>query len=206
MAYQGKSQIMPSTLFQRLAVSASIVALGGCAATAVEPAAPVVATAPVAAEPAMTQTIAHERLFELFKGSDEANLKRNPISALSRGDLRYADRLGDLISDEYFAAEKAAREADLAALRAIPRDSLSETDQIAYDVFEFSSREGLRGFEPDLLALTVVRPMNHFRGLHTSYPTFATRPDQLSSHRSRPASSFQRRQQRLAPAHRPLGV
>ena len=41
-------------------------------------------------------------------------------------------------------------------------------------MFEFSTREGLRGFEPDLLALTVVRPMNHFRGLHTSYPTFAS--------------------------------
>ena len=165
---------MPSTLFQRLAVSASIVALGGCATTVVEPAAPVVAAAPVAAEPAMTQTIAHQRLFELFEASDEANLKRNPIGALSRGDLRYADRLGDLISDEYFAAEKAAGEADLVALRAIPRDSLSETDQIAYDVFEFTTRERLRGFEPDLLALTAVRPMNHFRGLHTFYPTFAS--------------------------------
>jgi len=122
----------------------------------------------------MTQASAHDRLFELFKASDEANLKRNPIGALARGDLRYADRLGDLISDEYYAAEKAAAEADLVALRAISRDSLSETDQIAYDVFEFSTREGLRGFAPDLLALTVVRPMNHFFGFHTFYPTFAS--------------------------------
>jgi len=166
---------MPLTSFQnRLALSASIVALGGCATTAVEPAAAVVAAAPIAAEPAMIQTIAHERLFEMFKASDEANLKRNPMSALSRGDLRYADRLGDFISDEYYAAEKAAAEADLVALREIPRDSLSETDQIAYDVFEFSTREGLRGFAPDLLALTVVRPMNHFFGFHTYYPTFAS--------------------------------
>jgi len=165
---------MLSTLFRRLAMSASIIALGGCATTAIEPAAPVVAEASVPVKSAMTQTIAHERLFELFKASDEAHLKRNPISAISRGDLRYADRLGDLISDEYFEAEKGAREADLRALRAIPRDSLSETDQIAYDVFEFTTREGLRGFQPDLLALTAVRPMNHFRGLHTSYPTFAS--------------------------------
>ena len=165
---------MKFTLLQRLALSVSIIALGACATTAVEPTAPVVATAPVAAEPAMTQASAHDRLFELFKASDEANLKRNPIGALSRGDLRYADRLGDFISDEYLAAEKAAGEADLAGLRAIPRDSLSETDQIAYDVFEFSTREGLRGFEPELLALTVVRPMNHFFGFHTFYPTFAS--------------------------------
>jgi uncharacterized protein (DUF885 family) len=171
---------MPTKLLLRLAASASIVALGACATTNVPPLAPAVAEAPVAAEapiaaePRVTQASAHDRLFELFKASDEANLKRNPIGALARGDLRYADRLGDFISDEYYAAEKAAAEADLAALRAIPRDSLSETDQIAYDVFEFSTREGLRGFEPDLLALTVVRPMNHFFGFHTYYPTFAS--------------------------------
>jgi uncharacterized protein (DUF885 family) len=165
---------MPTKLLLRLSASASIVALGACATTTVVPPAPAIAEAPVAAEAPVTQASAHDRLFELFKASDEANLKRNPIGALSRGDLRYADRLGDFISDEYFAAEKAAAEADLAALRAIPRDSVSETDQIAYDVFEFSTREGLRGFEPDLLALTVVRPMNHFFGFHTFYPTFAS--------------------------------
>ena len=164
---------MPSSLLLRLAMSASILALGACATTAVEPAAPVAAAAP-AAEPGMSQAEAHDRLFELFKASDEANLKRNPIGALSRGDLRYADRLGDFISDEYYAAEKAAGEADLAALRAIPRDRLSETNQIAYDVFEFSTRDTLRGYEPDILALTVVRPLNHFFGFHTFYPTFAS--------------------------------
>ena len=165
---------MSSTLLQRLAVSASILALGACATTAVVPAAPVVAVAPPAADPAVQQASAHDRLFDLFKASDEANLKRNPLSALARGDLRYADRLGDGISDEYFAAEKAAGEADLAALRAIPRDSLNETDQIAYDVFEFTTRDGLRGLAPDILALTAVRPMNHFFGFHTFYPTFAS--------------------------------
>ena len=170
----GKGTLMSSKLLLRLAASASIVALGACATTAVEPTAPAVAQAPVAVEPVVTQASAHDRLFELFKASDEANLQRNPLNALSRGDLRYADRMGDFISDEYLAAEKAAGEADLAALRAIPRDSLNETDQIAYDVFEFSTRENLRGFAPDLLALTVVRPMNHFFGFHTFYPTFAS--------------------------------
>ena len=33
-----------------------------------------------------------------------------------RGDFRYADRLGDYVSDEYYAAENAAAEQDLAAL------------------------------------------------------------------------------------------
>ena len=117
---------------------------------------------------------AHDRLFRLFKESDEASLQRNPISALFRGDLRYADRLGDNITDEYYAAERAASEADLAALRSIDRSQLNSTDQIAYDVFEFSTKDTLRGLQPDILSLTQVRPLNHFFGVHTFYPTFAS--------------------------------
>ena len=101
------------------------------------------------AQPA--QPSAHDRLFQLFKDSDEANLKRNPLNAIFRGDLRYADRLGDCITDEYYAAERAAAEADLAALQAIPRDQLNATDQLAYDVFEFSTKDTLRGYQPDML-------------------------------------------------------
>ena len=140
----------------------------------------IVSIAPAAAQPAQPAPATaaaetpHDRLFRLFKESDEASLKRNPISALFRGDMRYADRLGDGITDEYYAAERAAGENDLKVLRAIPRDQLNTTDQLAYDVFEFTTKDTLRGYEPDLLALTAVRPMNHFFGLHTFYPTFAS--------------------------------
>src|SRR4029450_6043976 len=57
--------------------------------------------------PAVAQQSAHERLFQLFKQSDEESLKRNPISGLFRGDLRYADQFGDYITDESDAKEKA---------------------------------------------------------------------------------------------------
>ena len=65
-------------------------------------------------------------------------------------------------------------ESDLAALRAIPRDQLDATDQLAYDVFEYTTKDTLRGYEPDILSLTKVRPLNHFYGIHTFYPTFAS--------------------------------
>jgi uncharacterized protein (DUF885 family) len=110
----------------------------------------------------------------LFKASDEASLERNPISAIFRGDMRYADRLGDYLSDEYYAAERAAAEHDLAALRQIDRSKLNPTDQLAYDTFEYQTRDTLRGLQPDMLALTAVRPLNHFFGFHTFYPTFAS--------------------------------
>jgi len=161
-------------LVRSLIFSSSLLALAACATTPapIAPMAPVVAEAPIA--PAEPQVSAHDRLFQLFKDSDEAQLKRNPLQALFRGDMRYAEQFGDYITDAYYAAEKAAAESDLAALQAIPRDQLDDTDQLAYDVFEFSTKDTLRGYQPDLLALSQVRPMNHFFGFHTFYPTFAS--------------------------------
>jgi uncharacterized protein (DUF885 family) len=156
------------------ALSTSVLALAACATT--PPPAPVatpaVVEAPVA--PAVAEKSAHDRLFELFKASDEASLKRNPLSALFRGDHRYADRLGNMLTDEYYAAERAAAESDLAALSAIPRGELNATDQVAYDVFRFSTEDELKGLTPEALAVTAVRPMNHFFGFHTFYPTLAS--------------------------------
>ncbi len=157
--------------FRLLVLGASIVALAACAtapAAAPEP----IASAAGPAAPPVEEKSAHDRLFELFKASDEAYLKRNPVQALFRGDLRYAERLGDNITDEYYAGEKAAAEADLAALKAIPRDHLDATDQLAYDTFDYTTKDELRAYQPDILNFTKVRPMNHFYGLHTFYPTF----------------------------------
>ena len=115
-----------------------------------------------------------DRLRALFRDSDEANLRRNPLSALFRGDLRYADRLGDYCSDAYFKAEEAAVRSDLAALAKIDRAKLDATDRIAYDVFKYQQERALAGFAADIFPLAVVRPINHFTGIQTFYPTFAS--------------------------------
>ncbi len=114
------------------------------------------------------------KLKALFYASDEASLKRNPVSAIFRGDLRYADHLGDYLTDAYTAAERAAAEADLAALGRIDRAKLSAVDQIAYDVFETNTRITLRGYAPDLLKIQRDLPMDHFSGFQTFYPDFAS--------------------------------
>jgi uncharacterized protein (DUF885 family) len=134
---------------------------------------PSVATAKSTSAPAQTQAPA-EKLKKLFADSDEASLKRNPVSALFRGDLRYADRLGDFITPAYFKAERAAALADLKGLTRINRASLGATDQIAYDVFKWQTEMTLKGLEPKILALTVVRPIDHFYGFHTFYPDVAS--------------------------------
>src|SRR3954471_10059075 len=153
---------------RKLLLTVSFISLGVCAAA---PAALAQAAPPLTSTPVKST---HDRLFDLFRASDEASLQRNPIQALFRGDLRYADRLGDLFSDQHYQGERAAAEHDLAALHAIPRDQLSSTDRLAYDVFEFETKDVLRGLQPDLLPLTEALPMNHFFGLHTEYPTIAS--------------------------------
>jgi len=159
----------------RLLLSASLLALAACSTAPAPVAAPEplpMAQAPAA--PAATAASEHEKLFAIFKASDDASLERNPLNALFRGNMRFADRLGDNISNAYFAAEKAAAERDLAQLEQVDRSVLNQTDQLAFDVFRFSTEDTLRGLQPDLLALTRVRPMNHFFGFHTFYPTFAS--------------------------------
>lgn len=117
---------------------------------------------------------ANQQLTALFAADDEANLERNPLNALFRGDLRYADRLGDYITDDYFDGERKAAEANLAALAQIDRAALTPTNKIAYDIFKLNQEDALKGLSEEYLPLTVVRPLNHFFGFHTFYPTFAS--------------------------------
>ncbi len=114
------------------------------------------------------------KLKKLFYDSDEASLKRNPIQGVFRGDLRYADHLGNYLTPEYIENERKAAEADLAGLKAIDRSKLTHIDQIAYDVFENQTEIGLRGFAPDLLKIQEDLPIDHFNGFQTFYPDFAS--------------------------------
>lgn len=158
--------------FLRIALlSAAALPLGACATTA--PIDMPTASAAPAAQAAQAET-AHDRMFAIFAAADEASLKRNPLSALFRGDLRYADRLGDYLTDEFNDAERAAANANLAAMKGIDRAALNATDKIAYDVFIYNQDEALKGLTTEILALNDVRPVNHFTGFHTFYPTLAS--------------------------------
>ena len=132
------------------------------------------AAAQTAAAPATAENQATRDLHKLFEESDEGSLRRNPLFAIFRGDTRFADRFGDFITDAYFAAEKRANVSDMARLKKIDRAALSPTDQIAYDVFKWQTEQAAISFRPDILKLNVVRPLNHFFGFHTFYPTFSS--------------------------------
>ena len=114
------------------------------------------------------------KLQRLFHESDEASLRLTPIMALFRGDLRYADKVGDFYTDAFEAQRKANLERDLAALKAVDRAKLTPTDRIAYDVFRSGAETDLRGFAPGLLRLDRAMPITHFSGIQTFYPDIAS--------------------------------
>ncbi len=152
-----------------LVAAASLIALaagvGGCA-TSVPPQAPHVVQAPAQSP--------HDALFQLFKDDDEASLKLNPMSAIYRGDLRYADQFGDYVTDAYYDATRAQAKDSLARLHRINRAQLDATDQLAFDVFDYQERDAIEGLSPAILPLIRVRPLNHFYGFQSAYPTFAS--------------------------------
>ena len=115
-----------------------------------------------------------DKLKAIFAEDDEASLKRNPLGALFRGDMRYVDRLGDFVSDAYYDAEREAAETNIAKLKTIDLAKLNPTDRIAHDVFLRNQQDVLKGLSKEYLDLTAVRPINHFFGFHTFYPTFAS--------------------------------
>jgi uncharacterized protein (DUF885 family) len=159
-----------------LVTSAACLILTACATSASEPqpVTPAAEAPPAPAPAAAAQPSASERLQALFKASDEDNLRRNPLNAIFRGDMRYAAELGDGITPAYYVGEREATERELRELAAIDRSALSEVEQLAYDVFKRQAEMNLRSLQSDLLALTAVRPMDHFFGFHTFYPDLAS--------------------------------
>jgi uncharacterized protein (DUF885 family) len=134
---------------------------------------PVIASAQTAAS---TASVSAEsaKLRKIFADSDEAQLKRNPLFALYRGDTRFGGQFGDFITDQYYSREKAASEADLAALKSIDRSKLNADDLISYDVFKYQTEMALRGFDPALLRTATDRPVDHFSGFQTFMPDLSS--------------------------------
>ena len=134
----------------------------------------IVAAQPVAVAAAATAPTPAATLRALFNASDEASLNRNPIGRVFRGDLSHAGEFGDGISDRWYAAEKQAAIDDLAVLAAIDRSALNANDKVSYDVFKWQRTTDLKGFDPAILAASMVRPIDHFFGIHTFFPEFSS--------------------------------
>ena len=110
-----------------------------------------------------------QSLAALFARSDEDELKRSPLGALSRGDYRYAGKLGNLYSDAYDTAGRRNAERELAALARINRAELEPDEQVSYDVFKWQRDLDLRGAKGSVLKTSNALAINHFYGIHTGF-------------------------------------
>ena len=150
-----------------LCAAAGLALLSACAQQSQPPA---VSSAPATAPAAS----AAGQLRALLAQSDEADLKRNPLNALYRGDMRYAGQFGDYLSDAYLAAERAAAEEDLRRLAEVDRSRLSPTDQVIHDTFKWQRTLDLRGLQRDFALIGVQLPIDHFNGMHIYFPDLSS--------------------------------
>jgi uncharacterized protein (DUF885 family) len=106
---------------------------------------------------------------KLFADSDEADLKLNPLNALYRGDMRYADQFGDYLSDTYLNAVRAKTSDELKQLGAIDRAALTADEQISYDVFKWQSELAQRYQQGKLDEYGRLTPVDHFNAIHVFF-------------------------------------
>lgn len=130
--------------------------------------------APDAASVAAQAEAEREKLFALFADADARELALNPLSRIFRGDDTNARRIGDYFTDALSIAGRTDTQLNLAKLALIDRSKLAPNDALAYDVFRYNQEQALKGSTDEMRALTEVRPVNHFTGFHTFYPTFAS--------------------------------
>ena len=127
------------------------------------------ANGPVPASPDASAALA-----TLLAESDEAALRRNPIDALYRGDLRFAGEHGDYLSDAHLDAERRAAQQDLARLAAIDRSALAPAARLAYDTFAWQRENDLADLAPAFKSFRVRLPINHYDGWHLFFPDLSS--------------------------------
>jgi uncharacterized protein (DUF885 family) len=111
------------------------------------------------------------RLDRLFADDARREERLNPLEQLYRGELPDTREFSRLFTDALDRSALASAQASLSELGRIDRARLSPGRQLSYDVFARNKREDIAWLQPDIRALTAVRPLNHFGGLHVEYPT-----------------------------------
>ena len=111
------------------------------------------------------------KLARVFADSDEDMLKLIPQSATWRGDLRYQDQFGDLITDEYVKASIDYAKRDWARIKAVNRAALSPLDQMLYDVFKYQTEFSIESFASGAQQTNIQDfALDHLNGVHMNFP------------------------------------
>jgi uncharacterized protein (DUF885 family) len=117
---------------------------------------------------------ASRQLASLFAADAAAERRLSPLSVVARGEPSPPEDFALMFSDTLVARRRTALAQAQTGLAAIDRSRLTRDEQISYDVFAADKRDAAEALSPEILALTAVQPMNHFYGLHSSYPSFVS--------------------------------
>lgn len=149
--------------FRAAGIAAALLALSAAPSPILAQQAPVATNAPLAGEDA--------RLARIFADDAAREITLDPLDALYRGEEIDPAVLGDVFTADLDQRMLASARQSLRALQRIRTRRLSPESRISYDVFTLSKRQEVAWLQPGVLALTAVRPFNHFGGLHVEFPS-----------------------------------
>jgi uncharacterized protein (DUF885 family) len=132
--------------------------------------------APLAAQPALAENARLERIFADDAAREDA---LQPLDALYRGVRIDPAVLAQLYTDALDARVLASAQQSLRALEQVDQGKLTPERRISYDVFRRAKLQEADWLEPRVRALTVVRPFNHFGGLHVEFSSLMSREGPL---------------------------
>ncbi|ARS27289.1 DUF885 domain-containing protein [Sphingomonas sp. KC8] len=110
------------------------------------------------------------RLRTLLEASEAADAALDPLATAGKGGPIFVDPL----SDFYATTLRANKTGELATLGTIDRNALPPADQIAYDVFDYRTRQTLELFESGLFEVQRKAPLDASFGLQVELPDFVS--------------------------------
>lgn len=138
------------------------------------------------------------QLERIFADEMRQGFALDPVGALQQGQRVSVEAFLQLFSPELARERREANAQLLARLRQISPSKLDEQHRLSREVLIDAKSADAALLQPELLALTEVRPFNHFGGFHVSYP-------ELSSPGSGIALETTRDYELLIARHRVLG-
>ncbi len=111
------------------------------------------------------------RLMALFRETARREDAIDPLGLVYRGGKPNLTAFRQTFTDLAVRQHRGVVRWALAGIAKFDRSRLSPERQISYDVFLRDKRETEFWLRPDMVALTLVRPLTHFGGLHVEFPS-----------------------------------
>ena len=125
-------------------------------------------------------TAEDRRLMALFRETARREDAIDPLGLIYRGGKPNLTAFRQTFTDLAVRQQRGVVRWALTGLKRINRARLSPERQISYDVFLRDKREQDLWLSPEMVALTEVRPLTHFGGLHVEFASLVAAGGPLS--------------------------